>query len=43
VCRKLHFSPDIIKGTESRGMRWAGRMARIGDNRSADDMTPEGK
>jgi len=41
VCRKLHFSPNIIKGIEGRGMRWAEHMARMEDKRSAG--APEGK
>jgi len=33
VCRKLHFSPNVVKGTEGRGMRWAVHLARMGGTR----------
>jgi hypothetical protein len=52
VCRKLHFSPNTIKGTESRGMRWAVHMARMGtrevqvhrkENNDLEDLGVNGK
>jgi hypothetical protein len=30
----LYSSPDIIRQIESRGMRWAGRVARMGEGRN---------
>jgi hypothetical protein len=29
----LHFSPNIVKVSESRRMRWAGHVARMGEGR----------
>jgi hypothetical protein len=53
-CRKLHdeelhdlySSPTIIRIIKSRRMRWAGHVARIGENRNAYRLLvgkPEGK
>jgi hypothetical protein len=53
-CRKLHnealrdlyFSPSIIRIIKSRRMRWAGHVARMGENRNAYRLLlgkPEGK
>jgi hypothetical protein len=30
----LHLSPDIIRQTKSRRMRWAGHVARVGEGRN---------
>jgi hypothetical protein len=53
-CRKLHneelhnlySSPDIIKQIKSRRMRWAGHVARVGEERKVYKVLvgkPEGK
>jgi hypothetical protein len=42
----LYFSPNKIITIKSRGMRWAGNIARIGDKRNAYRMLvgkPEGR
>jgi hypothetical protein len=42
----LYSSPSIIKITKSRGMRWAGHVARIGEKRNVCRLLvgkPEGK
>ena len=42
----LYSSPNIIRMIKSRGMRWAGHVARIGDRRGAYRVLvrkPEGK
>jgi hypothetical protein len=42
----LYSSPSIIRMIESRMMRWAGHMARIGEKRNACRIlvgNPEGK
>jgi hypothetical protein len=42
----LYSSPDIIRMIKSRRMRWAGRVARVGDKRNAYRLlvgNPEGK
>jgi hypothetical protein len=31
----LYFSPSIIRNIKSRRMRWAGHVARIGENRNS--------
>jgi hypothetical protein len=31
--RNLYSSPDIIRQIKSRGMRWAGHVARMGEER----------
>jgi len=31
----LYFSPDIFRVIKSRGMRWAGHAARMGESRGA--------
>jgi hypothetical protein len=44
--RDLCSSPSIIRITKSRRMRWAGHVARMGDNRNAYRLLvgkPEGK
>jgi hypothetical protein len=44
--RKLHSSPDIISQIKSRRMRWAGHVARMGEERSVCKVlvgNPEGK
>jgi hypothetical protein len=44
--RDLYSSPSIIRITESRRMRWAGHVARMGARRNAYRLlvgTPEGK
>jgi hypothetical protein len=45
--RKVHISsPSIIRMTESRRMRWAGHVARMGEKRNAYWILvgkPEGK
>jgi hypothetical protein len=54
VWRKLHneelhnlySSPSIIRMIKSRGMSWAGHVARMGENRNAYSILvgmPEGK
>jgi hypothetical protein len=32
---KLYSSPDIIRQVKSRRMRWAGHVARMGEERKA--------
>jgi hypothetical protein len=32
---KLYSSPSIIRIIKSKGMRWAGHVARMGENRNA--------
>jgi hypothetical protein len=42
----LYSSPSIIKMIKSRRMRWAGHVARMGENRNACRIVmgkPEGK
>jgi hypothetical protein len=42
----LYSSPNIIRITKSRGMRWAGHVARMGEKRSAYSILvgrPEGR
>jgi hypothetical protein len=39
----LYFSPSIIKIIESRRMRWAGHVARMGEKRELLVGKPEGK
>jgi hypothetical protein len=42
----LYSSPDIIMQVKSRGMRWAGHMARMGEERKVYKVLvgkPEGK
>jgi hypothetical protein len=42
----LYSSPNIIRMTKSRRMRWARRVARMGENRNAYRILegkPEGK
>jgi hypothetical protein len=42
----LYYSPSIIKMIKSRKIRWAGHVARIGENRNAYRIfvgMPEGK
>jgi hypothetical protein len=44
--RDLYSSPSIIRIIKSRGMRWAGHVARIGEKRNAYRLLvgyPEGK
>jgi hypothetical protein len=44
--RKLYASPDIIRATESRKMRWTGHVARVGETSNAYKILvekPEGK
>jgi hypothetical protein len=44
--RDLYSSPSIIRIIKSRRMRWAGHVARIGENRNASRLLaekPEGK
>jgi hypothetical protein len=46
VLRDLYSSPSIIRIIKSRGMRWAGQVARIGKERNAYRLLvgrPEGK
>jgi hypothetical protein len=31
----LYFSPSLIRRIKSRRMRWAGHLARMGENRNA--------
>ena len=43
--RKVH-NEDIVRGIKSRRMRWAGHVARMGENRGVYGfmgMNPEGK
>jgi hypothetical protein len=43
---KLYLSPDIIRQVTSRRMRWAGHMARMGEERKVYKVLvgkPEGK
>jgi hypothetical protein len=42
----LYSSPDIIRQIKSRGMRWAGHVARMGEGRNVYRVLvgkPEGK
>jgi hypothetical protein len=42
----LYSSPSIIRITKSKRMKWAGHVARIGENRTAYSLLigkPEGK
>jgi hypothetical protein len=42
----LYSSPDIIRQVKSRGMRWAGHVARMGEERKLYKVLvgkPEGK
>jgi hypothetical protein len=42
----LYSSPDIIRQIKSRGMRWAGNVARMGEGRNVNRILvgkPEGK
>ena len=42
----LYFSPDIVRVIKSRRMRWAGHVARMGEERGAYRVLmgkPEGK
>jgi hypothetical protein len=42
----LHSSPDIIRQVKSRRMRWAGHVARMGEERKVYEVLlgkPEGK
>jgi hypothetical protein len=42
----LYYSPSIIRMTKSRRMRWAGHVARMGENRNVYGALvgkPEGK
>jgi hypothetical protein len=42
----LYSSPNIVRVTKSRKMRWAGRMKRLGEERGAYRVLvgrPEGK
>jgi hypothetical protein len=42
----LYSSPDIIRQVKSRGMRWAGHVARMGEKRKVYKVLvgkPEGK
>jgi hypothetical protein len=42
----LYFSPDIIRKIKSRRMRWAGHVARMGEERNVYKVLmgkPEGK
>jgi hypothetical protein len=44
--RDLHSSPSIIRVIKSRRMRWAGHVARMGENRNVFRLLvgkPEGK
>jgi hypothetical protein len=44
--RDLYSSPSLIRIIKSRGMRWAGHVARMGENRNAYRLLvgkPEGK
>jgi hypothetical protein len=44
--RNMYSSPNIIRILKSRRMRWAGRVARMGDKRSAYRLMvgkPEGR
>jgi hypothetical protein len=44
--RDLYSSPSIIRITESRSMRWAGHVARMGEKRNAYRLLvgkPEGR
>jgi hypothetical protein len=44
--RDLYFSPSIIRIIKSRRMRWAGNVARMGENINAYKLLvgkPEGK
>jgi hypothetical protein len=44
--RDLYSSPSIIRIMKSRGMRWAGHVARMGEKRDAYRLLvgkPEGK
>jgi hypothetical protein len=34
--RNLYSSPDIVRQTKSRRMRWAGHVARMGEGRNAN-------
>jgi hypothetical protein len=43
---KLYLSPDIFRETKSRGMWWAGHVARVGEGRNVCRVLvgkPEGK
>ena len=42
----LYCSPNIVRVTKSRGMRWAGHMARMGEERAVYRILlgkPEGR
>jgi hypothetical protein len=42
----FYFSPSVIKMIKSRGMRWTGHVAQMGDKRNAYEILvgkPEGK
>jgi hypothetical protein len=42
----LYSSPDIVRQTKSKGMRWAGHVARVGEGRNVYRVLvgkPEGK
>jgi hypothetical protein len=42
----LYSSPDVIRQLKSRGMRWAGHLARMGEGRNMYRVLtgkPEGK
>jgi hypothetical protein len=44
--RNLYSSPDSIRQTKSRRMRWAGHVARMGEGRNVNRVLvgkPEGK
>jgi hypothetical protein len=46
VCYNLYSSSNIIKQIKSRRMRWAGHVARMGEERKAYKVLmgkPEGK
>jgi hypothetical protein len=46
ILHNLYSSPDIIKQVKSRWMRWAGHVARIGEERKVYKVLvgkPEGK
>jgi hypothetical protein len=38
----LYLSPNIVRMSKSRRMRWAGHVARIGDSRDAYGVLMEG-
>ena len=44
--RDLYFLPNIVRVIKSRGMRWAGHVARMGEGRGVHRVLvgkPEGK